>query len=108
LGYALLPGVLLCEAAAQVCSYYVSKYKIVEGDIFGFGGMEEVRFRGVVRPGDRVLLVGKGIKLNRRQAIFNVQGSVGATMVFHGDIIGMPLMLPKENSQSAQDSPASA
>jgi hypothetical protein len=32
--------------------------------------------------------------LNRRQPIFNVQGFVGRTMVFHADVIGVNLVLP--------------
>jgi 3-hydroxyacyl-[acyl-carrier-protein] dehydratase len=51
--------------------------------------MENVRFRGPVRPGDRLVLVGKGIRVHRRQTIFNVQGFVGAALVFHADIIGV-------------------
>jgi 3-hydroxyacyl-[acyl-carrier-protein] dehydratase len=30
--------------------------------------------------------------MNRRQTVFNVQGFVGSTMVFHGDILGVPLV----------------
>jgi 3-hydroxyacyl-[acyl-carrier-protein] dehydratase len=89
--YPLMPGVLMCEAAAQMCSYYTHLVGLLEGDFIGFGGLEDVRFRGVVRPGDRLVLVGKGIKLHRRQTVFNVQGFVGTTMVFHADIIGVPL-----------------
>src|SRR3989304_2463245 len=33
----LMPGVIMCEAAAQVASYYSHKYKLMEG-IIGFGG----------------------------------------------------------------------
>jgi 3-hydroxyacyl-[acyl-carrier-protein] dehydratase len=90
-GYPLMPGVLMCEAAAQLCSYYVMLTGLLQGDFIGFGGMEDVRFRGVVRPGDRFVLVGKVVRLHRRQTIFNVQGFVGSTMVFHGDILGVPL-----------------
>jgi 3-hydroxyacyl-[acyl-carrier-protein] dehydratase len=93
-GYPLLPGVLMCEAAAQLCSYYVAIAGLGHGDFIGFGGMEDVRFRGVVRPGDRFVLVAKGTRMNRRQTIFNVQGFVAGTMVFHGDIIGVPLTRP--------------
>src|SRR5439155_24398329 len=78
-GYPLLPGVLMCEAAAQLCSYYTTKAGLLSGDFVGFGGMENVRFRGTVRPGDRLVLVAKGIRLHRRQTIFNVQGFVGTT-----------------------------
>jgi 3-hydroxyacyl-[acyl-carrier-protein] dehydratase len=89
--YPLMPGVLMCEAGAQLCSYYVVTTGLLQGDFVGFGGLEDVRFRGVVRPGDRLVLVAQGKKLHRRQTIFNVQGFVGGTMVFHGDIIGVPM-----------------
>src|SRR6266542_5464074 len=89
--YPLLPGVLICEAAAQLCSYYIVSTGLLQGDFLGFGGLENVRFRSPVRPGDRVLLICQCMGMNRRQTIFNVQGFVGATMVFHGDILGVPL-----------------
>jgi 3-hydroxyacyl-[acyl-carrier-protein] dehydratase len=90
-GYPLMPGVLMCEAAAQLCSYYIMTYGTKQGDFLGFGGMDNVRFRGTVKPGDRLVLVSKATKLHRRQTIFNVQGFVGSTMVFHADIIGVPM-----------------
>jgi 3-hydroxyacyl-[acyl-carrier-protein] dehydratase len=91
--YPLLPGVLMCEAAAQLCSWYVVTIGLLQGDFVGFGGMENVRFRGTVKPGDRLVLICKGLRLHRRQTIFNVQGVVGSTLVFHADIIGVPLKL---------------
>jgi 3-hydroxyacyl-[acyl-carrier-protein] dehydratase len=94
--YPLLPGVLMCEAAAQLCSYYISTHGLIQGDFIGFGGLENVRFRGTVHPGDRLVLIGKGVKLHRRQTVFNVQGFVGTTMVFHADIIGVPLLRKQE------------
>jgi 3-hydroxyacyl-[acyl-carrier-protein] dehydratase len=90
--YPLMPGVLMCEAAAQLCAYYVGSGFTRIGDFIGLGGLEEVRFRSPVRPGDRLVLVGKAIKLNRRQMIMNVQGFVGATMVFHANVVGVPLV----------------
>jgi 3-hydroxyacyl-[acyl-carrier-protein] dehydratase len=91
-GYPLLPGVLMCEASAQLCSYFVVKFGLLQGDFVGFGGLENVRFRSPVRIGDRLVLVGKAIRLHRRQTVFNVQGFVGQAMVFHGDVIGVPLV----------------
>lgn len=89
--YPLLPGVLLCESAAQLCSYYTMTNGLGQGDFIGFGGMENVRFRAPVRPGERVLFIGKALKINRRQCVYNVQGFVGNSMVFHADIIGVPM-----------------
>src|SRR5215475_9092451 len=36
--YPLLPGVLMCEAAAQLCSYYIRAGNLLPGDFVGFGG----------------------------------------------------------------------
>ena len=99
-GYPLLPGVLMCEAAAQICSYYTATHGLMSGDFIGFGGLENVRFRAPVRVGDRLVLVGKALKLNRRQTVFNVQGFVGSTMVFHADVLGVPLVKKEGPDQS--------
>ena len=89
--FPLLPGVLMCEAAAQLCSYYTITQGLVKGGFVGFGGLDNVRFRSPVRPGDRLLLVAKATRLHRRQTIFSVQAFVGSTMVFHADVMGVPL-----------------
>jgi 3-hydroxyacyl-[acyl-carrier-protein] dehydratase len=94
--YPILPGVLMCEAAAQLCSYYIVTQGLLLGDFLGFGGMEEVRFRGPVRPGDRLILIGKLTRYHRRQTIFNVQGFVGTSMVFHANILGVPMTRKEE------------
>jgi 3-hydroxyacyl-[acyl-carrier-protein] dehydratase len=96
--YPLMPGVLICEAAAQLCSYYCHAIKLHEGGFIGFGGMEDVRFRGQVRPGDRLVLVSKAHRVHRRQTQFETQGFVGNNMVYHGRIIGVPLAGPDTKS----------
>ncbi len=96
-GFPLLPGVLMCEASAQLCSFYITYSEFPgQSDFIGFGGMEDVRFRATVHPGSRLILVGKGIKMHRRKMEFDVQGIVGDTMVFHGVIIGVPMAARKE------------
>jgi 3-hydroxyacyl-[acyl-carrier-protein] dehydratase len=94
--YPLYPGALICEAAAQLCSFYITTQGHSRGDFIGFGGLENVRFRGQVRPGDRLLLISKVTKLHRRQTIFSVQGFVGSKLVFNGDVIGVPLTRKEE------------
>jgi 3-hydroxyacyl-[acyl-carrier-protein] dehydratase len=89
--YPLMPGVIMCEAAAQLCSYYIGSQALMSGDFVGFGGLENVRFRGTVKPGDRLVMIAKAIRMHRRQVTCHVQGFVGTTMVFHADVIGMPL-----------------
>jgi 3-hydroxyacyl-[acyl-carrier-protein] dehydratase len=88
----LLPGVLMCEAAAQLCSYYVvTQHVLADDQILGFGGMDEVRFRSTVRPGERLMLIARAERLKRVACVFEVQGFVGSTLAFEGKIFGMAL-----------------
>jgi 3-hydroxyacyl-[acyl-carrier-protein] dehydratase len=88
----LMPGVIMCEAAAQVASYYSQKYKLMEG-VIGFGGLEEVRFRGVVRPGDRFVIVNRLLKLRRSILTCEFQCFVNQNLVCEGIIKGVSLPL---------------
>lgn len=93
--YPLMPGILMCETAAQICSYYSHHVKLIDQEAFiGFGGMEDVRFRGQVRPGQRFVIAAKAVRLNRRQTTFDTQGFVDGNMVFHGRIIGVAIPDP--------------
>jgi 3-hydroxyacyl-[acyl-carrier-protein] dehydratase len=87
----LMPGVLICEAAAQLCSFYCHLIHLVEDGFLGFGGLEDVRFRGQVVPGDRLVIVAQALRLNRRQSIFETQGFVGTNLVYHGRVMGVVL-----------------
>ena len=89
-GFPLMPGVIMCESAAQLIGLYSKKHLLVAGSFIVFSGMDEVRFRGQVKIGDRFWMVGKAIKVNRRQNIFEVQGFVKQKLVFEGTLIGMP------------------
>ena len=90
-GYPLFPGVLMAEAAAQLTCYYTKTSGILGDLLLGLGGIDNARFRAPVRPGDRLVLVGQGRRIDRRRSEFNVQGYVGSTMVFNLDVIGVPI-----------------
>ena len=90
-GGPLMPGVLMCEAAAQLTGFYTLLTKVNDGVILGLGGIENTRFRRAVVPGERLVLVGKGIRVRPRMTLFNVQGFVGTEMAFHTDVIGVVL-----------------
>ena len=89
-GRPLMPGVLMIEAAAQMCSLY---YKLVQEDerFLGFGGIDGVKFRGQVVPGDRLILLGQVLEIRARRARFDTQGLVDGHMVFEARITGMPI-----------------
>jgi 3-hydroxyacyl-[acyl-carrier-protein] dehydratase len=82
----------MCEAAAQLSCYYAVSQGFVEADVlYGLGGIEKVRFLRPVRPGDRLALVGKGVKVHRRMTRFAVTGVVGGEKAFEAEVVGVPL-----------------
>lgn len=90
--FALLPGVIMCEAAAQVLSYHVQKNDLSGVEVVGFGGLDNVKFRGIVRPGDRLLIVVQVIKYRRgRMVVCKFQEFVGTTLVCEGELTGIAL-----------------
>ena len=46
----LMPGVVMLEAVAQLASYFSQHNDLLGADMVGFGGLDDVRFRGVVTP----------------------------------------------------------
>ena len=89
-GLPLMPGVIMCEAAAQLASYYSHRYNLMQG-IIGFGGLEDVRFRGVVRPGDRFVIVCRLLKLRRSIMTCEFQCFVNQNLVCEGICKGVSL-----------------
>ncbi len=53
-GFPVVPGVILCEMIAQSAGVLVMD-RLKEGLLPLFTGIEKVRFRRMVRPGDRVV-----------------------------------------------------
>lgn len=87
-GRPLMPGVLMIEAAAQLCTYYYKK-TTEDNRFLGFGGIDKAKFRGKVLPGDKLILIAKNKELRPRRAIFDSQGIVDGKLVFEAVIIGM-------------------
>ncbi|MEZ6195037.1 MAG: 3-hydroxyacyl-ACP dehydratase FabZ family protein [Planctomycetota bacterium] len=101
-GNPLFPGVLMVEAAAQASSFcFHRKFGKLDGMIFGFGGLEGVRFRGSVRPGDRLLLAVKAHALRMRRAVFDMQGYVDGRLVGEGRIIGVTIPAANPDHETA-------
>jgi 3-hydroxyacyl-[acyl-carrier-protein] dehydratase len=91
-GMPLMPGVVTLEAAAQLCSFYTQKHDLLGADMVGFGGLEDVRFRDPVVPGDRLILLCDLIKVRRKRMIVSrFQGVVGDSIVIEGTLKGIPI-----------------
>jgi 3-hydroxyacyl-[acyl-carrier-protein] dehydratase len=89
-GRPLLPGVLMVEAAAQLASFVYLRRGFA-AKFVGFAGVDNVKFRGQVVPGDRLLVLGKAVEIRNRRFICDAQGLVNGTMVFEARVTGMPM-----------------
>jgi len=87
-GRPLFPGVLMIEAAAQLVSYYVMGHKDRDG-FLGFGAVDDVKFRGTVEPGQRLIVAGKVLEERPRRCVGATQAFVNGNMVYEGTITGM-------------------
>ncbi len=82
----------MCESAAQLCSYFAQKMGMTdEKHIVGFAGIDEVRFRGVVVPGDKLIIMIKRVKMSRLLLSCDFQCFVNNQLVCHGNVKGAPL-----------------
>lgn len=92
-GYPLMPGVLICEAAAQCAGFFARKFDILKaGDYIGFGGMDQVRFRAPIYPPCRLIIGLKGAKIKEKvRAEFGFQAIVDGVLVAQGTIMGVPI-----------------
>jgi 3-hydroxyacyl-[acyl-carrier-protein] dehydratase len=85
-----MPGVLMIEMAAQISSaIYHLKFQTGGKKFFGFGGVNLVKFRGTVEPGQDLIMVVRAKALKSRMAIFEAQGFVDGRLVFEGEVTGI-------------------
>jgi 3-hydroxyacyl-[acyl-carrier-protein] dehydratase len=88
-GRPLMPGVIMVESAAQLLSFFVKQIMGEQGFI-GFTGIDSAKFRSMVVPGQRLLLLGKITNFRRgRKYDAYIQGLVGDKMVFDTEVSGM-------------------
>ena len=78
-GRPVMPGVLIVEAMAQVGGIVLTQLPDVEKGLWMFAGIDKVKFRRPVVPGDRLLMTVELLWVKRRrfgkmQAIAEVDG----------------------------------
>ena len=88
----LMPGVIMCEAAAQVCSYHIMANELMQAEMIGFGGLDDVKFRGPVAPGSRMIVVAQRMQLRPKAMVrCRFQCFVKDRMVCEGQLRGIPI-----------------
>ncbi|OHB86095.1 MAG: beta-hydroxyacyl-ACP dehydratase [Planctomycetes bacterium RBG_16_64_12] len=99
-GIPIMPGVVMCEVAAQMASYYTRKHKLMNAAVVGFGGLKDVRFRGVVRPGDRFVIVVQLLRVRSSMLTCRFECFVRENLVCEGILKGVALSEDVIKSQS--------
>jgi len=86
--YPIVPGVVLVEAMCQVAgAAVVARNLLPEGQAaFILGGVDKVRFRRPVRPGDTLTTVVENIKVLSKLGVFGLKGYVGDELAAEAEV----------------------
>lgn len=85
-GYPVMPGVLIMEALAQVGAVILLRMPEYAGHIALYAGLEDVRFRRQVIPGDQLRLEVELLKLKRGLGVAQGKAYVGEVLAAEGTL----------------------
>lgn len=89
-GRPIYPGMLMVEASAQLGTFdFFHRRPDLNVGFVGFTGIERTRFRAVVEPDCRLLLVGMEHRVRRTMFTYRFQGFVEENIVFESEVTGM-------------------
>jgi 3-hydroxyacyl-[acyl-carrier-protein] dehydratase len=84
----LMPGVLIIEAMAQVGGVLLTQMDGMRGKFFAFGGIDNLRFRRPVVPGDQLIMTVELLNFKRnRIAKMQGQGTVDGQLAVKGEML---------------------
>ena len=86
-GYPVMPGVLIVEAMAQVGGVAVLSSEEYQDKLALFAGIDNVRFKRQVRPGDTLLLKVELQQIRRGIGMGSGTASVDGEIACRGDIM---------------------
>jgi 3-hydroxyacyl-[acyl-carrier-protein] dehydratase len=85
--YPIMPGVLIVEAMAQVGGILILSEERNTGRLIYFTGMDNVRFRKPVRPGDQLLIEVVPIRVRESAGKMKATASVQNTLVAEAELM---------------------
>jgi 3-hydroxyacyl-[acyl-carrier-protein] dehydratase len=86
--FPLMPGVLMVEAMAQVGGIILVQLPGMSGKFFAFAGIDKVRFRRPVTPGDRLIMTVELLSLKQnRIAKMQGIGEVDGELAVKGEML---------------------
>ncbi len=84
----LMPGVLIVEAMAQVGGLIVAQMPDIPEGLFVFAGIDGVRFRRPVVPGDQLMITCELIGLKRKRfGKIRAEAKVDGQLVCSGELL---------------------
>jgi 3-hydroxyacyl-[acyl-carrier-protein] dehydratase len=87
-GRPLMPGVLIVEAMAQVGGLIVTQMPDLPQGLFVFAGIDGVRFRRPVIPGDQLLITCELLSLKRKRfGKVKAEATVDGQLVCSGELM---------------------
>jgi len=87
-GRPLMPGVLIVEAMAQVGGVVLTQLPEMEGGLFVFAGMDKVRFRHQVVPGDQLVMTVELLWIKRRRfGKMQARAEVDSQLAAEGELL---------------------
>jgi len=85
-GHPIMPGVLIIEALAQVGTVAILKKPEYEGYLGLFAGLDDVKFKRQVIPGDQLRLEVELVKLRKNYGVARGVAYVGDALAAEGTL----------------------
>lgn len=86
-GRPLMPGVLIIEAMAQVGGVVLTQLPGMEGSFFAFAGLDKVRFRRPVVPGDQLVMSVELLSFKRKFGKMQGRATVDGQLAAEGEML---------------------
>ncbi|MDR1490460.1 MAG: 3-hydroxyacyl-ACP dehydratase FabZ [Desulfovibrio sp.] len=103
-GQPIMPGVLIIEALAQAGAFLIVRHldpEQVKNSLFLFTGMDNVRFRRIVVPGDRLDL--ECVLLRHKMRLWRMHGIAAVDGVSAAEADLTALIMPKTAIANAKE-----
>ena len=82
--YPVVPGVVICEIMAQSCTLILGEQ--LKGHTPFYAGLDKVRFKHMVRPGDTIEITAKPISVRGSLYVIGAQATVDGHLAVKGEL----------------------
>ena len=82
--FPVVPGVVVCEIMAQSCTLVLGEG--LKGHTPFYAGLDKVRFKQMVRPGDTIEVVAKPIAIRGALYVLGAQATVDGNLACKGEL----------------------